>query len=86
MAELLRLFFGLPESQVVEIRDSALAKITKGEVIMEVTGGGKTGKKLFSMPPKEILFEANAALRHLNPAVYGRRVRKTYANFRQRYE
>lgn len=84
MPELLRLFFGLPEAEVLEIRNNAVAMIKGGSVLMNVSGGGKSGGKQFAMPPKEILFEANAALRHLNPTKYGRRVRKTYANFRNR--
>lgn len=86
MAELLRLFFGLPEADVLKLRDGAIALIQEGKTIMSVSGGGKSGSKSFPMQPKEVLFEANAALRHLNPEKYGRRVRKTYARFRQRHE
>lgn len=85
MAELLRLFFGLPETEVLQIRDSALAIIKEGKTLMNVSAGGKTGAKQFPMPPKEVIFEANAALRHLNPDKYGRRIRKTYAHFRERW-
>jgi len=84
--ELLRLFFGLPESEVLGLRDGALALIKEGKTLMSVSGGGKSGSKQFPISPREVLFEANAALRHLNPDKYGRRIRKTYANFRNRHE
>lgn len=86
MAEILRLFFGLPETEVLALRDSALTLIQSGKTLMRVSAGGKTGDSQFPMPPKEVLLEANAALRHINPAKYGRRVRKTYARFRNRHD
>lgn len=82
MPELLRLFFGLPESKVLEIRDRAVALIAEGKTLMEVKGQGKEGVKAFPMPPRDALFEANAALRALNPAKYGRRVRRTHLYIR----
>ena len=75
--ELHRLFFSLPEAQIVEIRDKALELITEGKTIMNLSGAGKGVGKMFAMQPKEILFEANAALKHVNPAKYGRRRTKT---------
>ena len=47
---------------------------------MEVQGrGGQMSQKAFPLPPAQVLFECNAALRHINPQVYGRRRTRTYA-------
>ena len=74
------LFFSLPEAQVLAIRDNAVAIISGVKTIMEVQSrGGQMSQKAFAMPPKDILAEANAALRYLNPAVYGCRRTRTYA-------
>lgn len=84
--ELTKVFFDLPEGEVLQIRDQAVRLIKEGKTLMEVTAGGKTGRRQWAMPPKEMLFEARAALRHINPQRYGKRIRKTYAAFRQRYD
>jgi hypothetical protein len=78
-----KLFFDLEESQVLELRDNAVALIGEGKTIMSVSAGGKSGSKVFPMNPKDVLLEARAALRHINPETYGKRVRKTYASFRR---
>ena len=75
-----QLFFLDPEADVVAIRNVAKALIGQGKTIMEVQGrGGQMSQKAFPMPPAQVLFECNAALRHINPFQYGRRRTRTYA-------
>ncbi len=78
MPELLRLFFDLPEADVLDIRNCAVKLIKEGKTIMKVGAGGKEAEKQFSLPPSTMLFEANAALKHINPAVYGKKIRRTF--------
>jgi hypothetical protein len=73
---LLQLFYDLTENEVLAIRDDAIALIAEGKTLLEVTSGGKTGRKQFTLPPAHVLFEARAALKHINPAEYGRRRRR----------
>lgn len=83
--ELLRLFFGLPESEIVDLRDNALSLISEGKTIMNMSGAGKGVGKMFpGMTPREVLFEANQALRHVNPTKYGRRITKTVSFYTRR--
>lgn len=75
-----RLFFDLPEADVVALRTSAVNLIKEGKTIMEVQSrGGQMSQKAFPMPPAQVLFEANAALKSINPTLYGRRRTRTYA-------
>ena len=75
-----QLFFGLPEAKVLEIRDKAVALIAEGKTIMEAQArGGQMSQKAFPMPPAQVLFEARAALRSINPTLYGHRRTRTYA-------
>ncbi len=77
-----RLFFQHTESEVLAIRARASAIILEGKTIIETEGGGgQKSTKAFAMPPAQVLFECNAALRHLNPALYGRSRRKSYGHF-----
>lgn len=78
--QLLELFFLDPIAEVIAIRERAKALIKEGKTLMEATGnGGKSGRKQFALPLDQILFEANAALKHLDPATYGRRRRSTFS-------
>lgn len=77
-----RLFFDFTEEEVLAIRNKAKELITQGKVLMEVSAGGKSGRNQFAMPPREMLAEANAALKHINPAVYGKRKRFTVSRVR----
>ena len=79
---LLQLFFDLEEAEVVAIRDRAVALITEGKTLMEVTSGGKSGRKQWALAPERMLFEARAALRHINPDDYGKRRRFTVSRVR----
>ncbi len=80
-----RLFFDCTEADVLAIRDKAIALIKEGKTIMRFTAAGKEAEKAWALPPQQMLMEARAALRHIDPATYGRRVRKTYASFRRQY-
>lgn len=74
------LFFLDTEAEVLAIRNQAKALALEGKTIMEVQSrGGSMSQKAFSMPVAQVLFEANAALKFINPAVYGRRRTRTYA-------
>ena len=77
---LLKLFFLDTEAEVLAIRANAKALITETKTLMEVEGGGHKGTSVFPMPPAQVVFECNAALRFLNPKVYGRRRTRTYAS------
>jgi hypothetical protein len=76
-----RLFFDLTEEEVLEIRTAAVTAIKAIKPIMTVGGGGKSMGREFAMPPADILKEANAALKHIDPETYGRRIRTTYSRF-----
>ena len=75
-----QLFFLDTEAEVLALRTTARALIAEGKTIMEVQGrGGQMSQKAFPLPPGQVVFECNAALRHLNPTLYGRRRTRTYA-------
>lgn len=78
---LLRLFFGETEAEILVTRNAARALIAGGKTIMKVSGGGRESEKAFPMPPMQVVFECNAALKHANPARYGRRGRKSHGDF-----
>jgi hypothetical protein len=75
--QVLNIFFGLEEDDLLEIQSAALTAIKAGLVVVSWTGAGQGVTKQWAMPPKEMLLEANAALRDLK----GTRVRKTYPRF-----
>lgn len=77
--QLQKLFFLDTEAEILATRAKARALIDEGKTLLEVEGGGHKGTKAFPMPPAQVLFECNEALRYLNPRRYGRRRTRTYA-------
>lgn len=78
--QLLQLFFLDTKEDVLAIRARAKALVLEGKTLMEATGSnGKASRKQFTLPADQIIFECNAALKHLDPATYGRRRRTTYS-------
>jgi hypothetical protein len=78
------IFVGLPESDLLAIRDQAVADIKAGRVITSYSDSGTSVSKTFAMQPKEILLEVQMALRQLDPATYGERktiIRTDYTGF-----
>ena len=78
------IFVGLPESDLLAIRDQAVADIKAGRVITSYSDSGTSVSKSFAMQPKEILQEIQMALRQLDPATYGERktvIRTDYTGF-----
>lgn len=55
-------FIGLPRATLEAIRDRAVALILEGKTIMSWSDGVTSTSKQFSMPPKEMLTEAQYAL------------------------
>ena len=72
------IFFDLPRADLEALRDSALASLKAGQVVVNWSVAGNSFQKAFpGMSPAEVLAEAQAALRRLD----GTRVRTTYARF-----
>ena len=76
------IFVGLPESDLVAIRDAAVADIKTGRVITSYTDSGTSVSKQYAMPPKEMLEEATYALRQLDPDTYGASVKVIRTDYR----
>ena len=77
------IFVGLPESDLLAIRDSAVADIKSGRVITSYSAGdGSSVSKQYAMPPKEMLSESLYALRLLDPDTYGKATRLIRTDFR----
>jgi len=76
------IFVGLPESDLLAIRDSAVADIKTGRVITSYSATGTSVSKQYAMPPKEMLAEAQYALRILDPDTYGKPTRLIRTDFR----
>ena len=78
------IFIGLSESDILAIRDKAVAMFKSGAVIMSYSDSGSNVSKQFAMPPKEVLAECNHALKLLDPETYGVRttiIRTDYRRF-----
>lgn len=78
------IFIGLPESDLLAIRDQAVSDIKAGRVITSYSDSGSSVSKSFAMPPKEVLAEVRMALQTLDPDTYGKRtviVRTNWAGF-----
>jgi hypothetical protein len=71
------IFVGLPRATVEAIRDKAVALILEGKAIMSYGDGSTSASKQFSMPPTQMLQEANYALLRLD----GGRTRGLYTNY-----
>ena len=81
------IFIGLSESDILAIRDKAVAMLKEGKTIMSYGDQGTSVSKLFPLPPERVLEECNHALRVLDPDTYGsaRASRRTSANFAGRF-
>ena len=73
MASASGLFVGLTETQLIAIRDKAVADITAGRVVTSYSDSGSSVSKTYALPAKEMLMEAQHALSLLDPGTYGRR-------------
>lgn len=71
------LFVGLTRGTIEAIRDKAVALILEGKTIMSYGDGSTNASKQFSLPPQQMLQEANYALLRLD----GKRVRGIYTNY-----
>lgn len=80
------IYVGLEEPQLVRMRDDALTQLSlarQGKRFNALAGGGKSfGKDLMTVDQlSRELLEIRHALQKLNPAVYGKRVRRLHADF-----
>jgi hypothetical protein len=78
------IFIGLAESDILAIRDKAVAMLKEGKTIMSYSDSGTNVNKQFVMPVKEVMSECKMALQLLDPATYGRRttvIRTDYRSF-----
>lgn len=80
------LFIGLTETQLLAIRDKAVADITAGRVITSYSDSGSSVSKSYALPAKEMLAEALWALSRLDPGTYGRRRNVISTNWENRDE
>ena len=76
------IFVGLPESDLLAIRDTAVADLKAGRVITSYSDSGTSVSKQYAMNPKEMLAEAQHALRQLDPDTYGRAVKVIRTDYR----
>jgi chloramphenicol 3-O-phosphotransferase len=78
------IFVGLTESDILAIRDKAVAMFKEGKTIMSYSDSGSNVSKQFVMAPKEVLAECKHALQLLDPDTYGVRttiIRTDYQGF-----
>ena len=80
------IFIGLDETQLLAIRNKAVALITEGKTLMSYSDSGSSGAKQFAMPPKEMLSEAQFALSRLDPLTYGQRRTVVSTNWNNRMD
>jgi hypothetical protein len=76
------IFIGLSESDILAIRDKAVAMLKEGKTIVSYSDSGSNVNKQFVMPVKEVLAECKMALQLLDPATYGRRTTVIRADYR----
>ena len=76
------IFIGLAESDILAIRDKAVAMLKEGKTIMSYSDSGTNVNKQFVMPVKEVLAECKAALQVLDPATYGSSVKVIRTDYR----
>lgn len=77
------IFIGLSESDIIAIRDKAVAMLKEGKTIMSYSDSGSSVSKQLVMPVKEILAECKMALQALDPATYGKRVTIIRTDYRR---
>jgi hypothetical protein len=77
------IFVGLPESDLLAIRDAAVTDIKAGRVVTSYSAGdGSSVTKSYAMPPKEMLSESLYALRQLDPSLHGSSVKIIRTDYR----
>lgn len=77
------IFIGLAESDILAIRDKAVAMLKEGKTIMSYSDTGTSVSKQFTMPVKEVLAECKMALQQLDPDTYGKRTTIIRTDWRQ---
>lgn len=77
------IFIGLAESDILAIRDKAVAMLKEGKTIMSYSDSGTNVSKQFTMPVKEVLAECKMALQQLDPDTYGKRTTIIRTDWRQ---
>jgi len=78
------IFIGLSESDILAIRDKAVAMLKEGKTIVSYSDTGTSLSKQIVMPVKEVLAECKMALQNLDPQTYGKRttvLRPNWENF-----
>lgn len=78
------IFIGLAESDILAIRDKAVAMLKEGKTVMSYSDSGTNVSKQFVMPVRDVLAECRMALSQLDPDTYGKRVtilRSNWDNF-----
>lgn len=83
-------YYGLTESELLTMKASVLVEIgkaQKGKRFASLSGAGKSFSKdnLSLDELKTELAEINAALQRLDPATYGRRVRRLHTAFNRAF-
>jgi hypothetical protein len=64
------------ESDVLAIRKAAIDAVKNGQTVVSWTNEGSSANLAFTLPVQQVLEEANAFLKALNPSKYGYRVKK----------
>jgi hypothetical protein len=72
----LGLFVGFPRAEIEKVRRDAFLLLTEGKTIMSYGDGATSSSKQFTMPPQQMLQEANYALQRLDG-----RTRGLYTNY-----
>ena len=70
------IFVGFPRKAIEKVRNDAFELLTQGKTIMTYTDGSTSAGKQFTMPPLQMLQEANYALLRLDG-----RTRGLYTNY-----
>jgi len=76
------IFIGWAESDIIAIRDKAVAMLKEGKTIMSYHDSGTNASKQFTIPVKEVLAECKLALQTLDPDTDGKRVRIIRTDYR----
>lgn len=76
------IFIGLEESDLLEIRATAVAAFKKGLNMVSYSDSGSSVSKQWAMPPKDMLAEVNYALYLLDPLQYAALKRRSVISVR----
>lgn len=75
------IFVGLPRETILKIQARAIELILEGKTIMSWSDGVTSSSMQFSLPPKEMLDEANYAIARLDG-----RCRALYTNYNRLFD